>query len=164
MDTCSVCTLQWAKRAISWSGLEVERTCNRAELKRWGMAVQSAAIGNPGISDDSAAEPGRRMLGAAEEAVNRWVSREAAADGGYGVSDFPALAAAVKDLISLGSHGGAYSQRAKLALEVTCMFRKSVPSFTQGNLHTIVCTLYMFSLGKVLDLFDLAVEEWSVSY
>ncbi|XP_015641207.1 uncharacterized protein [Oryza sativa Japonica Group] len=81
------------------------------------MAVQSAAIGNPGISDDSAAEPGRRMLGAAEEAVNRWVSREAAADGGYGVSDFPALAAAVKDLISLGSHGGAYSQRAKLALE-----------------------------------------------
>ncbi|KAF0903651.1 hypothetical protein E2562_028354 [Oryza meyeriana var. granulata] len=80
------------------------------------MAVQSPVIGNLG-SSDSAFELGLRMLEAAEEAVNRWVSREAAGNGGYGLSDFAGLAAAVKDLVSLSSHGGAYGPSAKFALE-----------------------------------------------
>ncbi|XP_006655977.3 exocyst complex component EXO70A1-like isoform X1 [Oryza brachyantha] len=80
------------------------------------MEVQSPVAGVVG-SSGSAAELGRRMLEAAEEAVSRWASQEAAGDGGYGVSDLAGLVPAVRDLISLASNGGAYSQRARFALE-----------------------------------------------
>uniref|UniRef100_A0A0E0A7S9 Exocyst subunit Exo70 family protein n=1 Tax=Oryza glumipatula TaxID=40148 RepID=A0A0E0A7S9_9ORYZ len=141
------------------------------------MAVQSPVIGNPGISDDSAAEPGRRMLEAAEEAVNRWVSREAAADGGYGVSDFPVLAAAVKDLISLGSHGGAYSQRAKLALESAMGhleddFRQVLISGTyfdppdnlQASLYdSIALPVRSFSFSSITNLEAASLSSFTIS-
>ncbi|RLN12229.1 exocyst complex component EXO70A1-like [Panicum miliaceum] len=82
------------------------------------MAVRSQGIGDPEGPIAEQEDLVHRRLEAAEEAVERWGSRGGSDAGGGGVSDFPELAAAVRELISLSSGGGSGGQRAKMALQV----------------------------------------------
>ncbi|KAM0898738.1 hypothetical protein ACQ4PT_021750 [Festuca glaucescens] len=128
-------------------------------------------------SDDSEAELGRRRLEAAGEAISRWGSRGAAVDDSDGVSYSVGLLAAVKDLISLGSGGGAYAQDAKIALKAAVghledEFRQVLSSGTyfqppdslRESLHECVALpVCSFSFSSFPDLEDLSISSFATS-
>uniref|UniRef100_A0ACD5XR98 Uncharacterized protein n=1 Tax=Avena sativa TaxID=4498 RepID=A0ACD5XR98_AVESA len=128
-------------------------------------------------SYDSDDELSRRRLEAADEAVRRWESRGAALDDGDGVSYSAGLVAAVKDLISLGSGGGACARDAKVALK-TAMgqlqedFRKVLISGTyfhppdslqKSLLDSIALPVRSFSFSSFPDLEDLSISSFATS-
>ena len=97
-----------------------------------------ASSQSPG-SDDSDAELDRRRLEAAGEAVSRRGSRDAAVDGSDGVYS-PRFVAAVKDLVSLSSGGGACASDAKIALKVWAKC---------SDLYVVFCILGDATVGRV---------------
>ncbi|OEL20870.1 Exocyst complex component EXO70A1 [Dichanthelium oligosanthes] len=138
------------------------------------MALRSPGIGDlEGLVDELV----HRKLEAAEEAVERWGSRGGFDARGGGVSNFPELAAAVRELISLSSDGGSSGQRAKMALQATMVhledeFRQVLISSTyflppdslQACLHdSIALPARSFSFSSFPNLEALSISSCASS-